>query len=546
MTRASRSLARALELPPAETASVRVERDIAIPMADGVELLADRYVPSSGAAAPLVLVRSPYGRRGHFGLLYGRLLAERGFQVLIQSCRGTFGSGGHFDPYSEQDDGLATVAWMRRQPWYPGAFATAGPSYLGLVQWAIAGAVGPELRAIAVQIATSDPRATIYQGGAFSLETSLAWADLLVHQGGRLAFVRRRLGRRRLPPLLNHLPLRDLDQLAVGRPVRYWQEWLAHNEPGDPYWNRRSFSDSLPGVTAPVSLVGGWHDVFLPAVLRDYVALVKGGQTPYLMIGPWSHSDHGGMAASVRDTLASLRAHLLDDRSQLRPAPVRIFIAGAGEWRDLPAWPPPAEPQRWHLHPAGKLDPSPAVASEPDRYSYDPADPTPSVGGPSERPGEPQVDNRELESRPDVLTYTSTPLGRDLDLIGEVAADLFVRSSAGHTDFFARLCDVDPSGRSINVCDALVRLTPGGAVPDSDGVVRVRIELWPTAYRFRAGHQLRLQVSSGAHPRYARNPGTGEPLATATMLAVAHQCIYHEPGYPSAVILPVSQSGASS
>jgi uncharacterized protein len=540
MTRASRSLARALDLPPADTASVKVERDIPVPMPDGVVLLADHYAASGRAPAPLVVVRSPYGRRGKLGLMYGRLLAERGFQVLIQSCRGTFSSGGHFDPYREQDDGLATVAWMRRQPWYPGAFATAGPSYLGLVQWAIAGTAGPDLKAMAAQIASSDPRATVYQGGAFSLETTLAWTDHIAHQEGHLAVIRRRLARRRLQPLLNHLPLCELDQLAVGRPVRYWQDWLAHNEVGDPYWNRRGFSDGLSGVTAAVSLVGGWHDVFLPAVLRDYMALVKGGQTPYLLIGPWSHADQRGTAASVRDTLAWLRAHLLGDRSQLRPTPVRIFIAGAGEWRDIPAWPPPVHPQRWHLHPAGGLDPNLPVASEPDRYTYDPANPTPSVGGPSEHPGEPQLDNRELESRPDVLTYTSAPLGRDLELVGEVTADLFVRSSAAHTDFFARLCDVDPSGRSANVCDALVRLTPGRVVSDPDGVIQVQIELWPTAYRFCAGHRLRLQVSSGAHPRYARNPGTGEPLATATTLAVAHQQVYHDPDYPSAIILPVS------
>lgn len=540
MTRASRSLARTLKLPPAGPASVKVERDIAVPMPDGVVLLADRYAPSGAGPAPLVLVRSPYGRRRRFGLIYGRLLAERGFQVLIQSCRGTFGSGGHFDPYSEQDDGLATVAWMRQQPWYPGAFATAGPSYLGLAQWAIATAADPDLKAIAVQIATSDPQATIYRGGAFALETMLAWTDQLVHQEGHLAFVRRRLARRRLTPLLDHLPLRELDQLAAGRPVRFWQDWLTHSEAGDPYWNRRSFSDSLPSVTAAVSLVGGWHDVFLPATLRDYAALVKAGQTPYLLIGPWSHADQDGNAASVQDTLAWLRAHLLCDRSQVRPAPVRIFIAGAGEWRDIPAWPPPAHPQRWHLQPIGGLHPRVPVVSEPDRYTYDPANPTPSVGGPAEHPGEPQLDNRELESRPDVLTYTSVPLSRDLELIGQVTADLFVRSSVVHTDFFARLCDVDPSGRSINVCDGLVRLTPGRAVPDSDGVIRVRIELWPTAYRFCAGQQVRLQVSSGAHPRYGRNLGTGEPLATATTLTVAHQHIYHDPGYPSAIILPVS------
>jgi uncharacterized protein len=540
MTMTSRFFARALGLPPADTAPVTVQRDLEVPMPDGAVLLADRYVAAGPGPAPLVLVRSPYGRRGPFGLMYGRLLAERGFQVLIQSCRGTFGSGGSLDPFAEHDDGLATIAWMRRQPWYPGAFATAGPSYLGLVQWAIAADAGPELKAIAVQIATSDLRAPIYQGGAFSLETMAAWVDQVSHQERRLALIRQRRARRRLAPLLNHLPLADLDQLATGRRVSYWQDWLAHNEPGDPYWTRRSFSGQLPCVTAPVSFVGGWHDVFLPALLTDHAALVKAGQEPYLLIGPWRHVDQEIMAASVRDTLAWLRAHLLCDRSQLRPAPVRIFVGGAKEWRDLAAWPPPAQPQRWHLHADGRLEPDPPTASEPDSYSYDPADPTPSVGGPADHQGEAQPDNRDLESRPDVLTYTSAALGRDLEVIGEVTADLFVRSSREHTDLFARLCDVDPAGRSVNICDALFRLTPGHPVPGPGGIIRAHVELWPTAHRFRAGHRIRLQVSSGAHPRFARNTGTGEPLATAATLATAHQHVYHDPGHPSAVILPAS------
>src|SRR5215475_817243 len=155
MTLASRFLGRALRLQPAQTRAVRVDRDLRVPMPDGAVLLADRYVPS-GDRPPLVLIRCPYGRRGPFGLLMGRLLAERGFQVLFQSCRGTFGSGGSFDPFAEREDGLATVAWMREQPWYPGSFGTAGPSYLGIVQWAMAYGAGPDHKAIAAQVTCSD------------------------------------------------------------------------------------------------------------------------------------------------------------------------------------------------------------------------------------------------------------------------------------------------------------------------------------------------------------------------------------------------------
>jgi putative CocE/NonD family hydrolase len=507
-----------------------------------VQLLADRYFPRGDGRPPLVLVRSPYGRRGIWGILFGRVLAERGFQVLVQSCRGTFGSGGTFDPFGpdEHDDGLATVAWLREQPWYPGSFATTGPSYLGMVQWAIATDAGPELKAMCPQVTTSDFRAPFYGGEAFSLQTALTWVNQVAGQERRFAFVRQSREDHRLQPLFDRLPLRDLDRLATGSHVAYYQDWLAHNDPGDDYWKGRRFSDTLNRVAAPVSMVGGWHDIFLPYQLRDYAALRSAGHEPYLTIGPWRHADQEAVAAWARDSVAWLRAHLLDDRSLLRPDPVRIFVTGAEEWRDLPAWPPDTQPQRWHLQPDGALGTEPPAASEPDRYSYHPGDPTPSLGGPVGLQGTARMDNRMLEARSDVLTYTSTPLPADLELFGEVSADLFVRSSREHTDFVARLCDVDPTGASINICDALLRLTPGRPVPEPDGTIRLRFPLWPAAHRFRRGHRLRLQVSSGAHPRYARNTGSGEPLATATTLLSADQQVHHDPEHPSAVILPVA------
>jgi hypothetical protein len=286
-------------------------------------------------------------------------------------------------------------------------------------------------------------------------------------------------------------------------------------------------------------MVGGWFDFFLPLQLRDYAALRAGGHEPYLTIGPWRHADQQATGAWVSESLAWLRAHLLGDRSGLRPEPVRIFVTGAEEWRELPGWPPPTAPQRWHLQPDGALAPGQPAAGQPDRYRYDPADPTPNLGGPIGYTGRARVDNRILEARPDVLTYTGAPLTADLEVMGEVTADLFVRSSLEHTDFFARLCEVDPAGRSVNVCDALLRLVPGRPAPGPDGTIRVRFALWPAAHRFRRGHRLRLQVSSGAHPRYARNPGSGEPLGTATTLIAADQAVYHDPDHPSAIVLPV-------
>ena len=168
---------------------------------------------------------------------------------------------------------------------------------------------------------------------------------------------------------------------------------------------------------------------------------------------------------------------------------------------DADPLPPPARRRPRHRHRRAE--------SAPDRYDYDPADPTPAVGGAVIGRHAGARDNRRLESRPDVLVYTSAQLERDLELIGPVAAELHVRSSLAHTDFFTRLCDVAPNGRSTNVCDGLVRLAPGRLPQRTDGTTCVRIELSPTACCFRRGNRLRLQVSSGAHPRFSRNPGSG-------------------------------------
>jgi putative CocE/NonD family hydrolase len=193
------------------------------------------------------------------------------------------------------------------------------------------------------------------------------------------------------------------------------------------------------------------------------------------------------------------------------------------------------------LQPAGGLTTELPGESEPDTYRYDPANPTPSVGGAllSENAG--PRDNRALEARADVLVYTSAPLTADLEVIGPVVGELYVRSSLEHTDFFARLCDVAPNGRSTNICDGILRLEPGEPPADPDGVICAGIELWPTAYQFKRGHRLRVLVTSGAHPRFARNTGSGEPLATATKLLVAEQTVYHDPAHPSHVLLPVME-----
>lgn len=540
MTALSRLIGRLAKLPPAETHDVIVERDLQVPMPDGVVLLADRYVPRKAGKLPTILVRTCYGRRGFFGFLYGYLFAERGYQVLMQSTRGTFGSGGQFDPFGcEHDDGLATVAWLKQQSWFNGVFATNGASYLGYVQWAIACEAGPELKAMAIQVSTAEFRSQTYTGGSYALDTTLSWTNMMANQEKPFGVIRQMMAiNRKVRPLFSHLPLRELDKLADGENAPFFQEWLERTEPDNPYWNVRDFSETVKDVTAPINLVSGWYDIFLPWTLRDYRVLRTVGKQPYLTIGPWAHASTELMTFSIREALVWFRAYLLGDRSQLRKAPVHIFVTGANEWRDFADWPPAGTRyQRFYLQPAGGLSKDIPPISKPDHYRYDPSNPTPSVAGPLLVGKTLPTDNSKLEARSDVLTYTTNILEKGQEVIGPVQVELFAHSSLEHTDFFARLCDVNAKGVSFNVCDALVRVEPGSQPVTSDGCLHVTIDLWPTAHRFRHGHSIRLQVSSGAHPRYARNTGSGEPLATATKLLIANQSIYHDPDHLSSIML---------
>lgn len=539
MTIASEAAGRAMGLPRPLSRDVVVQRDLEVPMPDGAVLLADRYAPKPGGASPTVLVRSPYGRRGPVGLLFGRLLAERGLQAVVQSVRGTFGSGGSFDPFDERDDGLATVEWVGEQPWHEGGIGMTGPSYLGLTQWAVARGAGDALAALAPSVTASNFHGQAMGSGAISLETGLSWVTMMAVQerrGAPLHMVRRL---RALPGVIDQLPVGGLDTLAAGAAVPFYADWLSHTTADDPYWTARDHSADVADVTAPVQLIGGWSDIFLPWMLEDFIALQDAGRSPQLVVGPWTHTSPELARVSAREGIAWLRAHLLGDRRMLDPAPVRVWVGGAREWRSMDSWPPRAEPHVLHARAGGALtEDEPEADEAAEHYRYAPADPTPSVGGPTLLAREPVTDNRALEARDDVLMFTTEPLERDLEVIGPVSAVVHARADGPHFDVFARLCDVLPSGTSLNVCDVLTRVEPGRFDADGDGVHTVELELWPTARRFAAGHRIRFQISSGAHPRYARNLGTGDELATAERMRPVAVSVLHDAAHPTAITLP--------
>jgi putative CocE/NonD family hydrolase len=541
-----------LHLPPVRN-EVDVERGVRIPMPDGVTLVADHYVPRGQGSFPTLLVRSPYGRgpsAGQMGRLWtsiGLRFAERGYHVLIQDTRGRFDSGGEFVALTcEEADGLATLDWLAQQPWYNGVVGMWGPSYLGYCQWAVATNAPAGLRAVVPTVTFANGYDAAYPDGVLALDLTLRIMFVFDEMGKPSDRPAEEPPRWRqmeeiLDPILYHLPLADADVQLTGTANTFYRDTLANPRPDAPSWQALDHRARLGRVTAAPLLFSGWYDLFLRDLLADYAVLRAAGRAPYLTVGPWYHADPRWLPDSLRESLSWYDTYLRGETGRLREQPVRLYLMGADEWREYPAWPPLAAAVRYSLHAAGLLAPcDPPVDSRPDHYRYDPADPTPHLGGPLLFPPAGPLDQRPVESRSDVLVYTTPPLEADLDVIGPIRLELYVRSSRPHTDFVGRLCDVYPDGRSLNVCDGLFRVAPGRGEPQPDGTLRVEVDMGATAQRFRRGHRIRLQVASGAFPRWNRNLGLGEPEATATQMVAAEQEVYHDAVHPSALVLPVA------
>jgi putative CocE/NonD family hydrolase len=509
VTLISRAFAAVAKLPAPLARRVTVHRGRSVRTRDGVILRTDVY-RAADDPAPVLLIRTPYGRGGPHALV-ARAVAERGFHVVVQSCRGTADSGGVFEPMRhEQDDGLDCVDWLRLQPWYGGAFAMFGPSYVGFTQWAVAADAGTDLKALCTMVTAASFRDATYAGGGFSLDTVLTWSSLVAAQRGPATRMIADLlrGQPALKRGLRHAVLAEADLVAVGAEVPHFQAWLRETAADAPYWLDRGHAHRVAEVTAPVLMIGGWYDIFLPWQLVDYATLRAAGRRPRLVVGPWHHGSATLLVNALREAVPFLVEHLRGGRPNEDP-PVRVFVGGARAWRAFEDWPPAHRVQEWFLNSDDGLATQTARDPGRRRFRYDPSDPTPSVGGPRLMGRVAGIrDNRRVEARPDVLVYTSAPLEEPVEAIGPVRAVIRTTSSTPSFDVFVRVCDVHPDGRSVNICDGLARVdgTPGE-------VHEVAVDLWPMAHVFTPGHRIRVQVSGGAHPRWARNPGTGAALA---------------------------------
>jgi putative CocE/NonD family hydrolase len=545
---------------PAEY-SVRVERDIVMTTTDEVALVANIYHPQTDQPAPTILVRIPFTKtfKNDLGAnAMASFWASRGYTVVVQGTRGRYKSGGTYYPMRhERQDGIETLRWLSKQPWFDGRLGMWGGSAFGYTQWVLADQKFPGPNALAIQIASTDFHGMFYPGGAFSLESALFWA------------VRSRGAKDEDPSFkflqkgFDGFPLIEADDRAV-RDIGFFNDWVSHKE-ADAYWKELDGENRARDILAPVLLMAGWSDPFLPTQLQDYITIQRAAdkrvaEQSRLIIGPWMHADsmvfpdgtttREYRAASLAPTISWFDHHLLGrPLDSSLAAPIRLYVMGANIWRDEQEWPlARAKNTAFYLHSQGnansrhgdgRLSLSLPTANEPgDTYIYDPLRPVPSKGGAMLGPRAGMQLQTEVEERQDVLVYSTDPLEHDTEVTGPVSAVLYVETSATNTDFTVKLVDVHPDGKAYNVSDGILRrdypVHASRSLPHE-----IRIELWPTSMQFRQGHRIRVEVSSSNYPRYDRNPNTGRPIPTETAPVSARQRVHHSPNAPSRIILPL-------
>ena len=530
-----------LRLPP-PTTGFEVRRGLAVPMRDGVVLRADHYAPLTDRPLGTVVVRGPYGRGFPFSIVYARNYAARGYHVVFQSVRGTFGSGGDFVPMvHEADDAADTVAWLRVQPWFTGSFATIGLSYLGYTQWALLSDPPPELAAAVISVGPHDFHESSWGTGSFALNDFLGWSDMMAHQERgtlhRVAFQFR--AARRLAGAVHGIPVGAAGRTLLGERSPWYESWIEHPDPADPFWDRMRMTHALERCTVPVLLLGGWQDIFIDQTISQYRHLHARGVDVAMTIGPWTHDQMvtRAVGATTAETLDWLDAHLGRRRSPQRSSAVRVYVTGRTRpgWVDMADWPPPTTDRVFYLKPHGGLGTTPSPPGAPvSTFRYEPADPTPTVGGRLLTGQSGYRDDTALADRADVLCFTGTELDAELFVCGRPVIELDYCCDNPHFDVFARISEVDPRGRSRNVSDGFRRFS---AHPDTP----LRLELDPIAHRFSPGSRLRVTIAGGCHPRFARNLGTGEPTVSGRRLAGSTHTLRHSDA--SRVLLPIGGDG---
>lgn len=540
--------------------------DSNIPMRDGVTLGADVYLPTPPpftARWPAILVRTPYNRKMRNARGY-RSFVRSGYAVVVEDVRGRYGSRGQFGSITQEGpDGNDTINWIAAQPWSNGRVAMVGSSYLGITQWWAAVADNPHLLAISPMNSGDDEYADRFYstGGAMKLGHRLLWLSENLKPAARLP----------VPPgaYLEHLPLRTSDLAATGNSLALWRLSLDHPS-YDSFWKSQSIRERIKQIHAAVLSLGGWFDNYAESDLDGFSRLAQQHKTVETWIGPWAH-DPGLKFSTVdfgHEANLPIRIKQLDwfDRWVKHPAEqheqpqplLHLFVMGPDIWREEHEW-PLARTRYTPLYLVseggantaqgdGALRWQPVIESVSDSFTFDPRNPVPTTGGsiccePKVFPPGP-LDQRSVEARQDVLVYTSPPLSEDIEVTGPVRTVLYVSTSVNDTDFTSKLVDVQPDGRPLLVTDGIQRLRYRLSLDKPVFVKRneayqISVDTGVTSYVFAPGHRIRVEISSSNFPRFDRNLNSAGLNADQTKMNKAKQIVYHEKGYPSAIILPV-------
>ncbi len=571
--------------------TVLVEKNTLIPMRDGIQLAADIYRPSAAGKYPVLLQRTPYNKE--LWPITAMTLdpiraAAAGYAVVIQDVRGRWASEGDvFFPYRDElDDGYDSIEWSSTQDYASGQVGCYGLSYMGGTSWLAAASGHGALGAISPTTAPNDFwRNHFWRGGALNIGTLAMWAMRAI---GPAALIRAKPDLAEMVPLLvkliddvdafgevlQTLPLSEFEPTRPGDDafLPFFYEFLKHPVP-DEWTASMLFANRHEQVKVPSLTIAGWHDLLLASDLEHFDGMRNNGgsesarSNSKLIVGPWAHAsflhvvgdvDFGfrsnGMFLDLKEDLTKLQLRwfdrwLKDEHNGIdEEAPVKLFIQGSNRWRDEQAWPlTRAIDTPWFLNEENGLSPqTPNPNSLPKSYVYDPNDPCPTCGGgtllpPQYAPG--PRDQAPILGRRDVLCHTSEPLDRDLEVTGQVSAILFAATSGRDTDWIVKLCDVHPDGTTYSVCDGVLRASMRDGhtrqLVEPQAIIRYEVSLWSTAMLFKAGHRIRVLITSSDFPRYDRNPNTGELAHTATRLEPALQKIYLDNEHPSHILLPL-------
>ncbi len=523
---------------PKTVRSPRVLSDeVMVTMRDGVRLSTDVVVPDDGEQHPVMLVRTCYGKMGGRSYYDAIGLARNGWVYVGQDTRGRLASEGEFRPFVDDvADGRDTVDWCAKQPWSNGVVAMMGASYVGSTVWTAALGGSKALKAISPMVASPDIRDSwLWDGGTFQHSFGSTWGFNMAMTDPATPAKDKRLIEKLTSdwPAFFTRPFPDPDMLRLNPWYAKWIDYADHD-----YWRSIDARRGMRRMDVAGFHIGGWYDGFVEGTIEGYTGLRAKAPTEYaresqrLIIGPWAHGttwvpvlpqvDYGMRAAGVK-YLIEMSAHL---RNGVERKPTNrgasVFLMGRNTWLELPDWPPPSEPTRLFLD-DGRLDWQSGAAGA-DSWRHDPATPVPTRGGRALLAGVPMPgpeDQRALDGRPDVVSYTGERLTRDLTIVGLVTADIVLTSSAPRTDLHVRLIDVHPDGRALSVLDGVQRVdvTPGRATT-------VKVTLGSTAMTFLRGHRLRVDIASSSWPR-------------CDLMPAADQTVHRGGRRPSFLTLPV-------